>query len=323
MVAAMEPLKLNASDGKRLHLYRWLPTGPARATIHIAHGMGEHAARYHEVAQLLAQAGYAVYADDHRGHGQTADPDFLGDMGPDGWNRVIDDAADITAYVRAMHPGVPHVLFGHSMGAMLAQQFLYRHGARIDAAILSGSPGFLGRLRGWLSHTIARFERWRLGPTAPSPLMQKLLFGSNNKTFDAPGASGYEWLSRDRGQVAAYAADAQCGFVLRTGSLCELFAGARQARKTENVLQIPRSLPVYVFSGSDDPVHDSERNLERLLKAYRDHLERVDYRVYPGGRHEMLNEINRDEVIQDVLGWLDSALRSAAAGKPATAPSPN
>jgi alpha-beta hydrolase superfamily lysophospholipase len=319
----MESFKLNASDGTRLHLYRWLPGAPPLATVHIAHGMGEHAARYDAVAQVLARAGYAVYADDHRGHGQTADPECLGDMGPDGWNRVIDDAADITSHIRATHPGLPHVLFGHSMGAMLAQQFLYRHGAQIDAAILSGSPGFLGRFRGWLSHSIARFERWRLGPTAHSPLMQKLLFGSNNKAFDAPDATGYEWLSRDPDQVAAYAADDQCGFVLRTGSLRDLFAGARQARSTENILQIPRSLPVYVFSGSDDPVHDSERNLQRLVKAYRDHLERVDYRLYPGGRHEMLNETNRDEVLQDVLGWLDSVLRSILRGTPATAPSPN
>jgi alpha-beta hydrolase superfamily lysophospholipase len=322
-VAAMESFRINASDGKRLHLYRWLPAAPPRATVHIAHGMGEHAARYHDVAQALVLAGYAVYADDHRGHGQTADPELLGDMGPDGWNCVIRDAADIATHIRAAHPGLPHVLFGHSMGAMLAQQFLYRHGAQIDAAILSGSPGFIGRFRGWLSHNIARIERWRLGPAAHSPLMQKLLFGANNKAFDAPGASGYEWLSRDATQVAAYAADPLCGFVLRTGSLCDLFAGARQARKTENVLQIPRTLPVYVFSGSDDPVHDSQRNLERLLGAYRNRLERVDYRLYPGGRHEMLNETNRTEVLQDVAGWLDSVLAARSTGALATAASPN
>jgi len=319
----MESFKLNASDGKRLHLYRWLPPETPRATIHIAHGMGEHAARYDAIAQALVSAGYAVYADDHRGHGLTADPDLLGYLGPDGWNCVIRDAAEITAGIRANHPGLPHVLLGHSMGAMLAQQFLYRHGAQIDAAILSGSPGFLGRFRGWLSHNLARLERWRLGPKAASPLMQKLLFGGNNKRFDRPGATGYEWLTRDDAQVQAYANDPLCGFVLRTGSLCDLFAGARQARKLDNVLQIPRALPVYVFSGSDDPVHDSERNLKRLLKAYRGRLQRVDYRLYPGGRHEMLNETNRAEVLQELLAWLDSTLPSVTRDAPTTAPSPN
>ena len=323
MTAAMEQLKLNASDGTRLHLYRWLPQLPPLATLQIAHGMGEHGARYHDTAQALVEAGYAVYANDHRGHGQTADPQLLGHMGADGWNRAIQDAADITAFIRANHPGLPHILLGHSMGAMLGQQFLYRHGAQIDAAILSGSPGMHGRFRGWLSHTLARFERWRLGPTAESPLMQKLLFGDANKAFASADASGYEWLSRDSAQVARYASDPQCGFVLRTGSLCDLFAGARQARKRENVLQIPRSLPVYVFSGSDDPVHDGERNLRRLLKSYRDHLKRVDYHIYPGGRHEMLNETNRAEVVQDVLSWLDSVLSTMPGGTAATAPSPN
>jgi alpha-beta hydrolase superfamily lysophospholipase len=319
----MEPFKLNASDGKRLQLYRWLPQAAPLATVQIAHGMGEHAAGYDHFARVLTRAGYAVYADDHRGHGRTADPELMGDMGPDGWNCVIRDAADITDYVRTTHPGLPHVLFGHSMGAMLAKQFLYRFGARVDAVVLSGSPGFLGGFRAWLSHNLARVERWRLGPTAASPLMQKLLFGGNNKAFDGPGATGFEWLSRDYAQVAGYATDPLCGFVLRTGSLCDLFAGAREARKTENILQIPRSLPLYVFSGSDDPVHAAERNLKRLIAAYRDHLERVDYRLYPGGRHEMLNEINRDEVIQDVVGWLDSVVLSRARGTPVTASSPN
>lgn len=319
----METLKLNAGDGKRLHLYRWLPDTAPIATIHIAHGMGEHAARYDWTAQALTGAGYAVYADDHRGHGLTADPDRLGYLGKDGWNRVVDDAADITQFVRDNHPGLPHVLFGHSMGAMLTQQFLYRYGARIDAAVLSGSPGFGGRFQTWLSHTIARFERWRLGEESESALMQQLLFGKANSTFDAPDATGYEWLSRDAAQVATYVADPLCGFVLRTGSLCDLFAGARQAPKTENVLQIPPTLPVYVFSGSDDPVHGEERNLTRLLNRYRDHLERVDYRLYPGGRHEMLNETNRDEVVQDLLGWLASVLPTPAAGVSAAASSPN
>jgi alpha-beta hydrolase superfamily lysophospholipase len=319
----MEPFKLNASDGKRLHLYRWLPTDSPRATIHIVHGMGEHAARYHPTAQALAAVGYAVYANDHRGHGLTADPDLLGDMGSDGWNCVIRDAAEITSYIRTSHPDLPHVLLGHSMGAMLAQQFLYRHGAKIDAAILSGSSGFLSRFRGWLLHTLARLERRRLGATAASPLMLNILFGKFNKPFDQPGATGSEWLSRDAAEVKAYVEDPLCGFVLRTGSLCDLFAGAREARKVENILQIPRSLPVYVFAGSDDPVHDSQRNLRRLLKAYRHRIERVDYRAYPGGRHEMLNETNRTEVLQDLLTWLESALPSISRGKPPTAASPN
>lgn len=320
----MDTFEFNAGDGKRLHVYRWLPDGEPTAVVQIAHGMGEHAARYDATAQALLGAGYAVYANDHRGHGETADPERLGWMGDNGWNRVIDDAGDLTAHIRQTHPGIPVVLLGHSMGAMMTQQYLYRHGARIDAAVLSGSPGMAGAIQSWISHTLARFERWRLGPQAESPLMQSLLFGKSNKPFDGPDATGYEWLSRDPDQVTAYVEDPRCGFVLRTGSLCDLFAGAGEAKRMDNVLQIPRSLPLYVFSGSDDPVHREEKNLRRLLKRYRSHLTRIDYRLYEGGRHEMLNETNRDEVVQDLLAWLDSALPSAvSAGTPVTAESPN
>jgi alpha-beta hydrolase superfamily lysophospholipase len=319
----MDSFKLTAGDGTRLHVYRWLPTGEPCASLQIAHGMGEHAARYDLTARAFTAAGYAVYANDHRGHGETAEPDRLGWLGQDGWNRTIADAGDIARYIGETHPGIPHVLLGHSMGAMLAQQFLYRFGSRLDAAVLSGSPGIPGRLQGWLSRTVARVERWRLGAEAHSPLLQKLIFGKANRAFAGEDATGYEWLSRDTGQVAAYLADPRCGFVLRTGSLGELFAGVRQSQDVENVLQIPPTLPVYVFSGSDDPVHDNQRNLTRLLRLYGGHLQRVDYRIYAQGRHEMLNEIYRDEVVQDLLAWLASVLSSRLRESSATAASPN
>lgn len=318
----MDSFNFNAGDGSRLHVYRWLPDREPRAVLQIAHGMGEHAARYDATARAFARAGYAVYADDHRGHGEAAQPGLLGWLGDDGWNRVVADAGDLTGWIRHTHPGLPVVLLGHSMGAMLAQQFLYRFSARIDAVVLSGSPGLPGRFQGWLSRTLARLECWRLGKQAESPLMQKLIFGKANDAFDGDLATGYEWLSRDAEQVSAYVQDPRCGFVLRAGSLCDLFRGVRDSRDVENVLQIPATLPVYVFSGSDDPVHDHERNLARLLRLYRDHLRRVDYRIYPGGRHEMFNEINRDEVVQDVLDWLDAVVASPARSS-ATAPSPN
>ncbi len=316
----MEALEFTASDGSTLRLYRSLPESAPRAAILIAHGMGEHAGRYTPVAEQLNAAGYAVYANDHRGHGYSADRESLGNMGADGWNRVIEDTAEITAHIASEHPGRPRVLLGHSMGSMLAQQFAYRFGREIDALILSGSPGIGGAFSGWLSHTIARFERWRLGHDAESALMQQLVFGSSNKNWDGPDATGFEWLSRDAGQVQAYVDDPLCGFVLRAGSLCDLFAGAREARRKSSIAGIPAELPVYVFSGSADPVHAEGANLERLLKRYRRQLRRTDYRLYPEGRHEMFNETNRQEVIDDLLAWLEDALPpdgQKAGGNPA------
>jgi len=298
-----------ASDGARIFCHRWYPESTPRAAIHIAHGMGEHSARYARVAQPLVEAGYAVLADDHRGHGRTAveaGPDCLGDIGAAGWDRVVEDARELNAHLGDEFPGVPRVLFGHSMGSMLSQQYLYRHGDTLDAAVLSGSPGFGGAFGLFVSHTLARFERWRLGNEGESALMDKLLFGNANDPFDAPDATGFEWLSRDADEVRKYVDDPFCGFVLRTGGLCTLFAGAREARRKSSCARIPTSLPIYVFSGADDPVHGELKNLDRLLQRYREAgIANLEQRFYEGGRHEMLNETNRDEVTADLLAWLD------------------
>jgi alpha-beta hydrolase superfamily lysophospholipase len=305
----METHTLVTADGHQMHYYRWLPSEAPMATVQIAHGMGEHAARYDWTAEHLTGAGFAVYAQDHRGHGRSATRETFGEMGANGWNRTIADASELRKSIARNHPDLKHALIGHSMGAMLTQQYLYRFGSNLDAAVISGSPGFGNPFQLWLSHTIARFETWRLGPEAHSDFLQNMIFGKSNEPFDSDGATGFEWLSRDPDQVAKYVADEACGFVLRAGSLANLMAGAREARKKASVAGIPTDLPVYVFSGSADPVHGEEKGLERLLKKYRARLSRVDYRLYPDGRHEMLNETNRDEVIDDLIAWLRQALR--------------
>ena len=190
---------LLARDGQEIFVYHW-PSSTLRGVVQIAHGAAEHAARYRWTAQQLSEAGYAVYANDHRGHGRTS-PDQLGHLGPDGWNRVIEDALELNGHVRSQHPDVSTALLGHSMGAMLAQQFIARHGHTINAVVISGSPGFSSPFRLWLSHTIARFERWRLGPEAMSAFMDKTIFGDANKPFDGPDATGFEWLSRAAREV--------------------------------------------------------------------------------------------------------------------------
>ena len=304
----MKAETFTASDGHAVFYYRWLPDQQPRAVIHIAHGMGEHAARYDWTASRLVQAGFAVIADDHRGHGKTAET--LGQFGEDGWNRTIADLREMIASYDQTFPGLPKILFGHSMGAMLTQQYIELHGDSLHAAILSGSPGFSGLLPTWILQLIVRFERWRLGANAESPLLAAMVFGSANKPFEAQYASptGFEWLSRDAAQVQAYVNDPACGFVPCTGSLFDLFQGASWTSKTTSVARIPRDLPVLVFSGTDDPVHSEMKDINRLLKKYRDHGLQVDTQFYEGGRHEMLNETNREQVIDDVIRWLDLKL---------------
>ena len=303
----VEMFELEGSDGKSIHTRCWRPSGDLKAAVQVAHGMGEHIGRYDRVAKRLNEAGYVVYGNDLRGHG-TTDPDRLGDMGEDGWNFTLEDAKRLNECIDANHPTLKRVLVGHSMGAMLAQQYLYRYGHTLDGAVLSGSPGIANPLQALFTGLVARFETWRLGPTAESELLQNLLFAKANKAFDDEAATGFEWLSRDSAEVQKYVDDPQCGGVLRAGSLVLLSNGAREAARRANVGTIPKDLPIYVFSGSDDPVHGEEKNLQRLLDKYRAADLKVDYRLYPGGRHEMFNETNRDAVIDDLIAWLNSRI---------------
>lgn len=303
----MEAFDFSASDGVLLRCYRWRPVGTPRAAVQIAHGMGEHAARYRRVGDRLAARGYLAIADDHRGHGETADPERLGDIGPDGWNRMITDMLELNEHLGKIAPGAPKVLLGHSMGSMLSQQYLYRHGDTLDAAILSGSPGLGKPFALWVSHTLARFERWRLGAGAASPLLDRMIFGAANDPFGGP--TGFEWLSRDADEVAKYVEDPRCGFVLRVGGLCDLFAGSREGMSQQRIDTIPTALPVYVVSGTEDPVHGKGTGLDRLVAAYRKAgLTHITDQRYVGGRHEMFNEINREVVVQDLIDWLDATL---------------
>ena len=303
----MQEFALNASDGGSVACYKWLAASP-RAVLHIAHGMGEHARRYDVVAQALNEAGYHVYANDHRGHGHSGEA-YLGNMGGDGWNRVLADAFEINRLIAVEHADLPRVLLGHSMGAMMSQQYVTLYGASIDALVLSGSPGFKAGFGSVVARLLAWFESWRLGPDAASAVMQKALFGDANKAFASPEASGFEWLSRDDQEVQKYIDADQCGFVLSTGSLVNLFAGSHTTQNPQVLANIPKDLPIYVFSGTEDPVHSGQVDIQRMLQAFYDQqLQKIEVRWYQGGRHEMFNETNRDEVIADLVVWLDRTL---------------
>lgn len=290
-------------DGWQLRLYGWQPAATPRAIVQIAHGMGEHARRYDPVARHLTDHGFAVYANDHRGHGESLSDGRKGWLGENGWSNCVDDLLRIGMTLRSRHPGLPLVLLGHSMGAMLSQRFVTLHGQQIDALVLSGSPGASAGSR-WLPSLIARLIVAFKGREHDSPMLQGMIFGRANDPFGEAG--GFEWLSRDATEVQRYVEDPDCGFVLRAGSLLEMFGSLGD---TENrIPAIPTSLPVYVLSGTDDPVHGEMAGLARLLQLWGAHGVGIDARLYPGGRHEMFNETNRDQVLAELTAWLDRTL---------------
>lgn len=300
---------LAAADGTELFVYRWLPDAPPKAAVQVAHGLAEHAGRYARLAASLTAAGYAVYANDLRGHGKSArGADALGFFAErDGWLRCLDDLWQLNRRIAADHPGLPIVLLGHSMGSFLAQHFISEHGDALAGVVLSASSGKPPPLAA-VGRLVARLERLRLGPRGRSALIHGLSFGAYNKPF-APARTPFDWLSRDPAEVDKYAADPLCGFSATVqlwidllDALAEIARPARQAR-------IPKRLPVYVIAGARDPVSANTKGLRQLLAAYRAAgLERVTHRFYPEARHELFNEVNRDEVTRDLVAWLQAVV---------------
>ena len=296
--------------GVRVTYHSWVPAAP-RVTLQIAHGMGEHAARYRDFAEYLAARGVAVYANDHRGHGRTAHTP--GVFGEDGWNNILADMRQLNDVVAGRHPVAPRILLGHSMGALAAQHYATRYGDSIDALILSGSPGVGFPRRVWMLRAITRFERWRVGAWNESGLLASLLFGDANKLFEAHDASGFEWLSRDAEAVERYVSDPLCGFVPCTQSLLDMLDGAAEATSPEAIARTPERLPIYLFSGEDDPVHERGEGLDRLIDRLRVAGLGPERKLYPGARHETLNETNRLEVYADVLLWIEASAQTCRA----------
>jgi len=303
---------LTANDRSRVFVNQWLPAAAPRAVILLAHGMAEHSARYARLAQTLCDAGYGVYAPDLRGHGKTAENATLGHFADDdGWCKVLGDLASLNQHIGQQHPGTPLILLGHSMGSYLAQAYLLHHSASLQAAVLSGSnfqPVALYRA----ARVVARAERLRQGKTGRSALIEWLSFGSFNKKF-RPVRTRFDWLSRDSAEVDLYAQDPLCGFRCTNQLWIDLLGGLQQISKASNLAQIDPGLPLLVIGGECDPVSEGKR-LKDLAEALRQAgCQQVQLTVYPQARHEVFNESNRDEVIADLLAWLDETLRNPRA----------
>jgi alpha-beta hydrolase superfamily lysophospholipase len=278
---------ITSADGEQVFVYRWSSDGDPHAVVQIAHGMGEHAARYARLAESLVDEGYVVYANDHRGHGRTAgDPARYGDLGESGWAGLVDDMSALTALAREEYPGIPVVLLGHSMGSFATQQYLLDRSDDIDAAVLSGT-------------TAVDVIAAGIDTTQPADL------SAFNAAFE-PARTDYDWLSRDEAEVDLYVADPACGFGVDAAGTAQMMGGAPRLGDPEQLAGIRNDLPIYVFSGDADPLAGGGPLVEMVADRYRAAgVEDVTVRLYPGARHETLNETNRNEVTADLVDWLD------------------
>lgn len=298
---------IKAGDSTPLFVNHWSPPHTPRAAVMLAHGMAEHSGRYARLGQALADAGISLYALDQRGHGRTAEHGTLGHYADaEGWSKVVGDLATLNHHIRQQLPETPIILFAHSMGTYIGQAYLMQHSCSLQAAILSGSnyqPEALYRAAEW----IARFERWRLGPTGRSKLINFLSFGSFNKAFK-PNRTAFDWLSRDMAEVDRYINDPLCGFICTTQLWIDLLGGLQQITPTDNLAQIDNELPILVIGGEHDPVSQGKRLRDLAQALGHAGLKAVELKIYPGGRHELLNESNRDEVTTYLIHWLEQAL---------------
>ncbi|MEY4479448.1 MAG: hypothetical protein RLZZ267_126 [Bacillota bacterium] len=303
-------MKVNRSwqemqDGTRVFLYTWIPTEEIKGIVQIVHGMAEHALRYERLAWEMVEQGYAVYAHDQRGHGQTARSiENLGNTSGADFHVWVDDVHQIQKQICSEHDhGIPRYLFGHSMGSFIALRYSQLHGHHINGLILSGSNGKPSKLL-TIATMIANMQINYYGPEHPSRLLDKLLFGRFNSTFE-PSRTRFDWLSRDSQEVDAYIADPYCGFVCSALFYRDFFEGLHQTYRTREMKKLPRSLPVYILSGDHDPVGECGKGVARLIKGFNQlGLKNVRFMIYKNARHELINDLQRKQVSVDLLSWL-------------------
>ncbi|MFA6508140.1 MAG: lysophospholipase [Treponemataceae bacterium] len=307
---------IKADDGVNLFSRRWVPDEASfpvpRALVQIVHGMGEHSARYEGVAERLCASGYEVWADDHRGHGETARGGILGHTADtDGFFRVVRDLSRWSDEIIALRPCVPLFLVGHSWGSFLAQAYIEKQGSRLSGCVLSGTRG-PGGPEVLIGSILSSIVAGLFGSRRHSAFLKNLADGKLNTQF-MPNRTEFDWLSRDEKVVDAYVADPLCGFHLSAGFYRDLTSGFQSIHRQSSISRIPKQLPIYVVSGALDPVGLNGKSPSALVAAYRAAgIVDLEFVLYPDARHEIFNETNRDEVLGALVSWLDRHTKPAA-----------
>ena len=309
-MARFEDLYYSSSNGINIiRARKCCPDGEIRAVLQISHGIAEHIDRYEDFMVFLAENGILSVGDDHLGHGKTyrdnTDKGFFAEK--DGWNCVVDDMHGLYEQMKAAYPSVPYILFGHSMGSFLTRTYMIRYPDDYDLAILSGT-GQQSKALITGGSLIADILCRTQGATAIGDTLNKIAFGSYLDRIKNPRTE-FDWLSRDEQTVERYIADENCGFTAKNGLYRDMMHGLKFITNPDNLARMNKSKPVYFMSGEEDPVGDYGKGVEKAYKAFCDAgCQDVTIRLYPDGRHEMLNEINRDAVYQDILFWINSKL---------------
>ncbi|HBF0595463.1 TPA: alpha/beta hydrolase [Clostridioides difficile] len=297
-------------DGLDIYTYKWEDENikKPKAVIQIAHGMAETAQRYETFAKVLTKNGYIVYINDHRGHGKTAK--IIENVGhlaeKEGFRCLVEDMYTLTNIIKKENEDLPIYLFGHSMGSFASQRYIMDYSNNLSGLILCGSNGKQGIILN-LAHLIINHEIKKYGRRFKSNKINNLIFGGeiirrNEKTK-------FDWLSRDKEQVEKYINDPFCGVVCSCGFFYDLVQGLKEIEDKENLKKVPLDIPIYIISGDKDPIGKNGKGVLRLRDRYiKLGVKDVTCKLYKDGRHELLNEINREEVFEDIICWLNNKI---------------
>lgn len=305
-----EDFYFESSTGhNRIHARKCVPDGEARAVVQIVHGIAEYIDRYDDFMNFLAQNGFVAVGEDHLGHGKSVEsPVDLGFFAEEnGWDYVVQDLDKLREQMRQLYPDLPYIFFGHSMGSFLTRTYLILHPEKYDAAILSGT-GHQSKALILGGCAAADLLVRSKGPRGNGKALNDMAFGSYCKKIDNP-RTPFDWLSRDETNVDKYIADPLCGFVANVSLYRDMMHGIRFITDQKNIDRMSKEQPIYFMSGEADPVGDYGKGVERAYQAFcKAGLRDVTIRLYPNGRHEMLNETNKDKVYEDILNWLNAKM---------------
>ena len=288
----------------KIHGCRWTPEESPRAVVQIVHGIAEYVERYDEFAAYLNGLGFLVVAEDHMGHGQSVGENGIQGYFHGGWFTAVEDTMTLLRETQAAYPDIPYVLFGHSMGSFMARTILCKYpDSGISAAVICGTGWQPAALLPPVTRFIEAVCR-KDGEDKPSAFLENLVFGSYNRRVEHP-RTAYDWLSRDTKIVDAYIAHPMCGFTPTAGLLREMMKGLTYIEKPAHLEAMKKDLPVFFVAGGDDPVGSYGKGVRHTVSQFKKAgMTNVSCRIYPLCRHEILNEVNRQEIFEDIGGWI-------------------
>lgn len=305
-----EEFCFKSSDGKTgIHAVKWIPEGEVKAVLQISHGMVEYIERYEEFASHMAAQGILTAGHDHLGHGHSigSEEDFGYFADEQGNTKLLRDINEMRKRLQKEYPDVPYFLLGHSMGSFLARQYICVYGQGLSGAVIMGTgyqPKALTVAGMALTKVMAALKGWRYR----SRLIDNMAFGSYNKKFE-PARTDKDWLSRNEGNVDAYKKEKRCSFMFTLNGYYNLFLSLYKLSCRDYVGKMPKELPVFFVSGEDDPVGGFGDGVKKVYRQFVGlGLENVSMKLYPDDRHEILNELDRDIVYEDIAKWITNLI---------------